>query len=190
MKFTRLPRGNRSGGKTTDRDGLREYYVSVVDKDYTRNGDINCLLYDVQEDTCFYARAAGLMRGLSTVPDVEKMRRARERAFNPEPAAAVEEPVAEEAAEDFSDPSPSRTKTKPTTRTRKRSVVSSKVRPNKSQRLQADLSETKAQLAQATERAEAAERLAAERLTAERPSGDLPNQSILEKATVQHKMTF
>ena len=62
MKFTRLPRGNRSGGKTTDRDGLREYYVSVVGKDYTRNGDINCLLNDVQEDTCFYARAAGLMR--------------------------------------------------------------------------------------------------------------------------------
>ena len=51
----------------------REYFLVQVEKDFTRNGDVVGVLYDVQEDTCFRARVANLTPGVGTVPNPEKM---------------------------------------------------------------------------------------------------------------------
>ena len=74
FKFTKNnQKGVRSAGKSTKRDNSREYFLVQVEKDFTRNGDVVGVLYDVQEDTCFRARVANLTPGVGTVPNPEKM---------------------------------------------------------------------------------------------------------------------
>jgi hypothetical protein len=50
----------------------REYFLVQVEKDFTRNGDVVCALYDVQEDGCFCARVASLTPGLERSQTVSK----------------------------------------------------------------------------------------------------------------------
>jgi hypothetical protein len=49
---------------------LREYFLVQVEK---VDGDIECLLYDAQEDVTFRARISALLPGLTTVPDIGDM---------------------------------------------------------------------------------------------------------------------